>query len=145
MKLLIGICALLWCQSAFAKVPEVFIKTVAMESASQSSFGKFLVARVILNRARIKGKTVEAVCLAPYQFSCNNTDSKTRAWRKAWLDRHYTPKVRQECLESINKAIVASGYNRITHYHTLSVRPFWAKGKTASITEGKHKFYEGIK
>ncbi|WP_414075941.1 cell wall hydrolase, partial [Staphylococcus aureus] len=58
-----------------------------MEAADQSVYGQYLVASVIVNRAKAGHKSLEAVCLARKQFSCWNSPK----WAFSWLSRHYTP------------------------------------------------------
>jgi len=137
--------------TAYAEVKtgdlEVVYKTIAMESASEPLEWQVAVAGVILERSRGSRKSLEAVCLAPKQFSAWNTDSKAVRWRRAWLDRYYTPKARQNALKALNKAILeqSKGLNPgYTHYHNKDVRPYWSVGHKGVLI-GKHKFYKGIK
>src|SRR5262245_12661068 len=52
--------------------------TVAMEAGGEIYQGKLAVAYVIRNRAIEMGKSYSDVVLHPYQFSCWNTESRTR-------------------------------------------------------------------
>ena len=121
-------------------IPEVAIQTVAMEASNQSDEGQYLVASVIVNRAKGSLANLEGVCLARKQFSCWN-DPK---WAKAWLGRHYTSKTRLRASNALKMAL-EEPYPGIKHYHTTQVKPYWAKGKRPVIIEGAHAFYDNVK
>lgn len=139
-RIALGLALVLMWRVAHAEsaLPEIAVQTIAMESANQSDYGQYLVASVIVNRA--KGGSLERVCLARKQFSCWND----KEWAMAWLVRHYTEKARKRALNALERAI-KDPYKGITHYHTTGIRPYWAKGKKAVIVEGSHAFYRGIK
>lgn len=117
-------------------ISEVVLQTIAMESANQDDEGMYLVASVIVNRAR--GGSLERVCLARKQFSCWN-DSK---WAQGWLKRHYTASVQVRAANALRRALNAPKEG-IRHYHTTAIKPYWAKGKQG-MTHGQHVFYAGI-
>src|SRR3990167_6559133 len=131
------------CEPAYpAEVSEVIIQTIAMESADQPFEGQVAVASIIINRARRAGKSLEWVVLRPRQFSCWNSPK----WAFSWLSRHYDSKARSTALKALEMAINAKeGHTRLTHYHTLDVMPYWAKGHKPALQIGRHLFYEGIK
>lgn len=125
------------CKECYANPSEIVLQTIAMESSNQSDFGQYLVASVIVNRA--KGGSLERVCLAPKHFSCWND----AGWSKAWLYRHYDQSTRYRAEMALKQAI-REPFKGITHYHTIGVHPYWANGKKACIIEGQHKFYSNI-
>jgi len=145
--------AVLWCSNAWAS--DIAVKTVAMEASNQGEQGMYLVASVIVNRARAMTDdcldcigagmsyeksleySIEWVCKAPKQFSCWNSPK----WAKAWLDKHYGAKTREKALSALNKALVEPAKG-IDHYHTTAVKPYWAKGKTPTVKWGDHVFYD---
>lgn len=133
---------LMLCSSSigWAKTSEVVLQTIAMESAGEPMAGQVAVASVIINRSRASNRSMEAICLAPKQFSAWN-DPK---WARRWLDKHYTPKVRETALSALNQAILEPVAN-IRHYHTTSTKPYWAKGHRPRIIIGHHVFYDDIK
>lgn len=55
------------------------VATVAMEAGGESYRGKLAVAYVLCNRQQWKQRSLSDICFAPWQFSCWNTDSPTRA------------------------------------------------------------------
>ena len=120
---------------------EVVLQVIAAESANQSDFGMYLVARVIVNRARAKGWSLERVVRQPYQFSALN-DKK---WLFKWLRTHFDDKTRKRASKALSDALSKDGYSRIRHYHTVDVHPYWARGHKPVIREGSHLFYEGIR
>lgn len=138
MKYLLLALSLLSCVPAYAE-SEVAVETVAMESANQDSFGQYLVASVIVNRAKGRNMTLERVCLQPKQFSCWNDSS----WSSAWLSRFYGIEAHKQAKKALERAI-RSPYQGITHYHTITTHPWWAKGKEPSIVYGDHAFYSNI-
>ena len=57
----------------------VLALTVKQEAEAEPWDGKLAVAWVIVNRARKANTSIHDVVFKPYQFSCWNTDSPTRA------------------------------------------------------------------
>lgn len=126
---------------AYAEPSEIVLQTIAMESANQSARGQEAVAGVILERSRQSGKPLEAVCLAPRQFSCWNSPKEANRW----LLRHYDSQTRGRAVKAYHEAknrILA--YRGIRHYHAKGVMPKWAKGHTPAFVIGEHLFYRGI-
>lgn len=119
---------------------EVVIKTIAMESADQSEYGQYLVASVIVNRARLAGNSLEWVVLRPKQFSCWNS----RSLASAWLGSHFDKKARKQAEKALKQAIKRP-FLGITHYHTVDVMPYWAVGHKPVAVIGRHVFYENIR
>ena len=122
---------------------EIVLQTISMESAGESDEGMYLVAQVIVNRARRANKTLEWAVLKPKAFSCWNSPK----WAKAWLYSNYTPKTHQRALKALNRAIVETDSTamKLTHYHTTAIMPYWANGHTPTIVVGNHAFYSNIK
>ena len=121
---------------------EVVYQTIAMESANQPARGQEAVAGVILERSRRSGKSLEAVCLAPRQFSCWNSQKEA----KRWLLKHYDSQTRGKAVKAYSNALMRSGaYRGVRHYHTKGVMPKWAKGHKPALIIGEHVFYRGIK
>lgn len=134
---------LVLCEEARAEgVPEVVLQTIAMESAGESDLGMGLVAKVIVNRARLSGKTLEEVCLAPKQFSAWNKPE----WARKWLRSHFSESTHQRAKKALEWALSLDSamFNRLSHYHNTAILPYWARGKAITVTEGNHAFYEGI-
>lgn len=140
--------ALCLCSVGYAEPSEIVLKTLAMEADGDAS--QTAVAGVIISRSMASGKSLEAVCLAPKQFSCWN-DGK---WSRAWLTRYYTPKARQRAEMALKQASYEASKGRnpgYTHYHAynvnqweVEVKPYWARG-VKGVRIGNHVFYRGIK
>ena len=138
MKLLILALALLFaCETAGASPSEVAIKTVAMEASNQSAYGQFLVASVIVNRARDRRQTLDEVCMAPKRFSAWND----RKWAKAWLKRYYDKATRKKAMTTLSLAL-KNPYPNIDHYCTVKTNPYWTKNIKPVVTHEGHKFFD---
>lgn len=100
---------------------------VSLEARGESYKGQCLVAQVIKNRAELWGKTPIEIITAKGQFA-TGTAPITESVYKAVCD------------------VFIKGYKvvdePITHFHTTSINPYWAKNKVAVITEGNHIFYK---
>lgn len=118
---------------------EIVYQTIAMEGANQSLEGQAMIASTLLNRALIRHSTPEIEAKRPKQYSCWN-DPK---WARAWLDKHYTPKTRQNAEKAYKTALVGSGINHFTHYHRVDILPYWAVGQRG-VRHGDHVFYADI-
>lgn len=113
--------------------------TLYMEARGEGEHGQRAVATVIYNRAKNTGKTFEAVCLQPFQFSCWNA-SKTRK---------ITPKTRSDakayelCL-AIEKELLTGNFEPLgewTHYYNPRLcSPKWARDGQDKTQIGNHVF-----
>lgn len=116
----------------------VIALTLLAEAGGEPWAGKMAVASVIYQRAGGDPAKMEAVCLAPRQFSCWNAG-------KAPVVRQDAPTraAMAECT-AIAKSL-AEGYFRATidadHYHTLAVNPAWNKNMAEVATIGRHRFF----
>ena len=119
---------------------EIVYQTIAMEGANQSLEGQSLIAGTLLNRALIRGTKPEVEAMRPKQYSCWN--DRNRA--KTWLRRHFDSNTRTRAIQALERARNASKWHP-THYHTLQVMPYWARGHKPCVVVGNHAFYEGIK
>lgn len=129
---------------------EVAIQTIVLEAQGESLEGQIAVGEVIRARAMERGweagyrplkpqDSIEAVCLAPYQFSCWNNRQEAQKRLK---------RVSGEVWQRASRAWEESGRTNLTkgarHYHSEEVSPRWAKGKRASARIGRHIFYNNI-
>lgn len=125
-----------------AEANEIVYQTIAMEAAGESLEGQAMVARVIINRAKASNRSMEAICLAPKQFSCWND----RKWAKRWLSRHYDSNTRLRAVKAYQGAVIAStAYADVRHYHVKGISPRWARGRKPTLIIGQHVFYAGIR
>lgn len=106
------------------------------------------VANVIINRVKYQawfGKTIEEVCLKPYQFSCwNENDPNRPVLQQVQAGKD---KVFDVCLE-VASCVGTGVWPDITHgsdhYYAvwLPRAPQWAVGKTPTFKIGQHVFFK---
>lgn len=130
--------------------------TVWAEARGESTTGRKAVAWVIRNRFENPGwwsvagggiprHTLEAVCRAPYQFSCWNAKDPNRARLDdpSTLARADYQAIRAVCAAVLAAPIDDDPTKGADHYCTLAVAPktAWAKGRTPAVVIGHHAFY----
>lgn len=118
----------------------IVVLTIYAEARGEPLAGKVAVARVIANRAQLRGTTMADECLRPRQFSCWNGGLrspamrllKTKASQWAW----------QDCVEAMRiiEKEVEADRSTFTHYYNPAIAtPGWALGvKQTKI--GNHVF-----
>ena len=124
---------------AFKAQAGIIADTLYLEARGEKPRGLRAVATVIYNRAQNTGKTFDAVCLQPLQFSCWN-GSKTRK---------ITPKTRSDakayelCL-AIEKELLTGKFEPLgnwTHYYNPRLcSPKWARDGQNKTQIGNHIF-----
>lgn len=131
-------------------------RTLWGEARGESMNGQIAVAWSIRNRAENPGwwsrkrgdgipdDTVEAVCLAPAQYSCwwDGQAAKVRSRTKEQLSGLY------DLAEKVLSDQIPDPTDGADHYHTIARPgyatrwpPQWAKGRVG-ITIGRHIFYK---
>lgn len=117
----------------------IIADTLYMEARGEGEHGQRAVATVIYNRAKNTGKTFEAVCLQPFQFSCWNA-SKTR---KITPKTHSDAKAYELCL-AIEKELLTGNFEPLgewTHYYNPRLcNPKWARDGQDKTQIGNHIF-----
>ena len=118
------------------------------EARGESLEGQVAVANVIRNRVleqKWYGKSFKQVLLKPWQFSCFNIDDPNRhKMLEAWHDRENNPEMKQArwiAWAVIDNQIKDNIYG-CNHYHSTSIKPDWAKGKTPVRIIDNHVFYK---
>lgn len=121
--------------------------TVWMEARGESRQGKLAVAYNILNRLRAKrwGRTVGEVVLAPWQYSCWNTDSPTRKalarvdeLAGSWIDS-------AEAVAFATTGQKPDPTDGALHYYNPAVAsPSWDKPQYRRVTIGNHVFVRDV-
>ena len=128
---------------------EIFAKTLFGEARGEKLSGIEAVANVILNRVKHAqkigsfwwGKTIEEVCLKPFQFSCWIKNDPNRQLLMRYLSDN---RVYQICERVAKRAIAGflpDNTKGATHYHTKAVNPSWARCAIPSAQIGHHLFY----
>lgn len=109
------------------------------ECRGEPKAGQLAVASVILNRAQKSGKSLEAVCLAPKQFSCFNrgyTKANPRTGQEMAILAYF------EALESQMKAGTFRPTTKATSYLRFDCFPAWRKSLRNQERIGNHIFGE---
>lgn len=118
--------------------------TIWMEARGEILAGKAAVGEVLLNRQKTGhwGKTVAEVCLAPYQFSCWNTQDSNRLAAIVLMTDHPSY---QDCVTAWQMAKNGSQNAKgATFYYNpagVSQTPAWAKSSLLRAIVGNHRFY----
>jgi N-acetylmuramoyl-L-alanine amidase len=106
------------------------------------------IGHVILNRFLEKswyGKTIEEVCLKPFQFSCWNCEDPNYPLltQHKILDGIFLKceRIAHFFIEQIDlkRDDFTKGAN---HYHHRLIKPDWSKGKVPTFSIGNHVFYK---
>jgi len=106
------------------------------------------VGNVIINRWHTPhkpfGKTLGAVCLKPWQFSCWNENDPNRKVIENVTEQETLFKLCKTVSERIALCHWPDLTNGANHYHSTSLdkTPQWAKGKKPIVTIGRHIFYK---
>lgn len=130
---------------------EVFARTLYGEARGEVvQFGESAlkaVANIIMNRFKEQtwyGKTIKAVCLKKYQFSCWNENDPN-------LLIVLTPLIKcpvfDLCLKVADlfltkNASIVDVTNGANHYHHRSIFPLWTVKKQPTCQIGNHIFYK---
>jgi len=127
---------------------DIMARTIYGEARGESETGKIAVGWVIRNRVAANtwyGKTIEDVCLKPFQFSCWNPGepSRVKLTSVARTDRVFV-----KCVDAAIKVIsseVPDPTEGATHYYANYIRaPAWTRGATFTVRIGVHLFYKNV-
>ena len=123
---------------------DIAAKTVWGEARGEGELGMLAVACVIVNRANKKDAQLASVCLKPFQFSAWNKDDPNKpAMETLTPDDKLYRKALCCVLRAIDEAGTAADPTLgADHYHTLSVRPYWADKLQETATIYSHRFYK---
>lgn len=110
---------------------------IHFEARSEDQLDQIAVGLVTINRTKAKNKTIKEVVLEPYAFSWTHQK------------KSYIPKEPQAFMTSIQSAyLTLSAHNFLgentTHYHHISIRPYWSSKMSYVDTFGAHKFYKPL-
>jgi spore germination cell wall hydrolase CwlJ-like protein len=112
--------------------------TILAEARGEGPDGMAAVAACIQQRSLNRSMTPEEVCLEKKQFSCWNGKRPADLEHLLKLPQAKTANWLSKNLHKLNRAKI--GY--ADHYHADYVKPYWATGRTPTITIGKHLFYK---
>jgi len=109
------------------------------EARGEGMRGQEAVAEVILHRLRSANRpdSVCGVVYQPHQFSFLEDGSMGRprepeAWEAA----------NRLAARILDGEVATAMTHRATHYHKVSVHPYWAKAMLRTVRIGKHVFYK---
>ncbi|OCC22846.1 cell wall hydrolase [Croceicoccus estronivorus] len=126
-----------------ARALQCLTMAIYYEAASESDAGQRAVAQVVLNRVAhptypntvcgvvFQGSERKTGC--QFTFTCDGSLSRTPS-RFGWN------RARAVAQAALNGAVYAP-VGLATHYHTIQVNPYWAKGLDRLTTIGAHIFY----
>lgn len=124
---------------AFKAQAGIIADTLYLEARGEGEHGQRAVATVIYNRAKNTGKTFDAVCLQPFQFSCWNGYKTRKIVPKARSD----VKAYELCL-AIEKELLTGKFEPLgnwTHYYNPRLcPPKWARDGQNKTQIGNHIF-----
>lgn len=123
---------------------DVVARTIWGEARGEGATGMQAVANVIANRVSQPGwwgTDWRSVCLAPYQFSCWNTNDPNLV--KLAMVTEADPAFAEAL--SIAEMAVSGTLDDITggatNYHAVGITPSWASEMTVTTQIGRHIFY----
>lgn len=129
--------------------------TIYGEARGESKEGKIAVGSVILERVDHRnwdGKTIQEVCLMPYQFSCYLPDDPNfqalKLIAENWAEKYQNSLVLQQCyriasdlIDGLIPRTPAIATNHVTQYKTINCPASWADKMKLITTIGNHEFY----
>jgi spore germination cell wall hydrolase CwlJ-like protein len=118
---------------------DIVASTLILEAGGEYSEGAMeSVHEVIYNRSMKRNKSMSAVCLQAWQFSCwneNDTDSniakakKHPRWNKA--------------MKIVDTSQMSNFTNGADHYYAEYIdEPYWAEDMTLTVKIGRHLFFK---
>lgn len=135
---------------------QIVALTLYGEARGEPIEGRIAVGCVIRNRvrARYRGDSYQAVCLAPLQFSCWNTNDPNRPQLirlataladgqgaeiddPVWHETLYVAR-------GIVTDLILDRVGSARHYHAVGVMPDWSRHQLPVAQFYRHVFYEDI-
>lgn len=132
----------------FSFSTEVAIRTIWGEARGEPEEGQRGVAHVLVNRQASGrwGKSLAAVCMASFQFSCWNLNDPNR---RQMLELPDENPALTRFREFVFAALAGEPdpTNGATHYYasTMAAPPAWIAGATACGRLGNHLFYRDVR
>ena len=130
---------------------EILSKTIYGEARGESVAGQEAVANVILNRVKMNliqpmwwGKTIQEVCLKPYQFSCWNKNDPNFKILQGDLSQNPVYQICERIAKRALAGCLKDNTNGATHYHSFACHPLWARHLVPCAQIGHHLFYKGV-
>lgn len=115
---------------------------VFKEARGEHVTAQHAVALVTLNRAREKDGDICAVVFAPKQFSWTITDTRDGVLLKSKRPKRKTKEWKRAERSALEALYIEDFTGGATHYHAVSVKPYWSKHLDYIGQWGSHKFYK---
>lgn len=120
---------------------ELVAATLILEAGGENNPNAMVaVFEVLKNRADRRGTSEVIEAFRNRQFSCwNNHAKRAELYQVARKHKRWN-----YALEIVNGSIRGMGTNvtyGATHYHAVTVNPYWAKSMERTIQIGNHIFY----
>jgi hypothetical protein len=116
---------------------------VYYEARSEGLEGQRAVAQVVLNRVRHPAFP-KSVCGVVYQGSRRSTGCQFSFTCDGSLRHALEPEAWRRARRVAGMALAGGVYGPVglaTHYHTVSIHPWWAAAMRPAVTVGSHIFY----
>lgn len=119
------------------------------EARGESEAGQKAVALVTVNRAKKKERVCHTV-FQPKQFSWTIPLMQHSSSKRFSIALRATPKdvswqkakmIAARALQGTLKPVVSK---KVTHFHTVRVKPYWAASMKLVAVIGNHKFYQNL-
>jgi len=134
---------------------DIMARTIWGEARGEGFEGMAAVANVIMNRSRISsrsakqdwwGETIEEICFRRisgyYQFSCWDPRDPNREKAANVRDTDVNFRTALSIAMQAYSGALPDRTGGATHYHSKSVRPYWAKSGFVTADIGSHLFYQ---
>lgn len=118
---------------------DVVAAVIIFEAGGEGKAGMQAVANVIANRS--KTKTPYEVVTRRHQFECITKHLNNQDAFVARAKRHPHWAYARELVERINDRTLPDITGGSTHYHNLTIVPYWANKIAFKGQIGNHKFY----
>jgi len=107
---------------------------IYFEARGESDVGQIAVTHVVLNRSKIKKRSLCEEVYSPYQFSwTNGINLPPIPNSRAWIDVQYNAQLAYQKPDPTGGAL---------WYHRHDISPWWVWNKTVTKRIGNHIFYK---
>ena len=118
---------------------DVVASTLILEAGGEYTKGAMeSVHEVVYNRSMKRNKSMSAVCLQAWQFSCWNENDVDTNIAKAQNHPRW-----HEAMKIVDTAQISNFTNGADHYYAEYIdEPYWASSLTRTTSIGQHIFFK---
>ena len=118
---------------------DIVASTLILEAGGEYSKGAMeSVHEVVYNRSMKRNKSMSAVCLQAWQFSCWNENDVDTNIAKAQNHPRW-----HEAMKIVDTAQISNFTNGADHYYAEYIdEPYWASSLTRTTAVGRHIFFK---